>query len=261
MSFEHLKNFEGMMNFKASSICTSWGEIKTSEYFDGYPNYDYFPIMKNGSVLGLVIRAEGGSKEEVHFKGTKLFLNKETDILEVIYRFYDNYKHNVELEKPGLLILVDKDKPSGILTLADLNHEQVSALIWRIIKNVEVILKNNLGEITYDIMLDELGKKRADDIKKWVSNDENNKVELGYTNYLSLSDILNILKSKRNYCPLLTEVTKDHLTKQIINLRNKVSHHRVGKSLISKSEDIIKFYNTLIDLENIYVNINKKLLK
>ena len=144
MSFEHLKNFEGMMNFKASSICTSWSEIKTSEYFDGYPNYDYFPIMKNGSVLGLVIRAEGGSKEEVHFKGTKLFLDEEMDILDVIYRFYNNYKHDVEVEKPGLLILVNKDKPSGILTLADLNHEQVSALIWRIIKNVEINLKNAL---------------------------------------------------------------------------------------------------------------------
>lgn len=254
MAFDGLKNFAGMMNFKASSIGTKWDEIKTSDHFDEYPNYDYFPIMKDGSLVGMAIRDQYESKREVIFKETKLFLDEEADILDAIDRLKTNYKNNVGTDKPSFLILGRKEKPSRMLTFADLNCEEVSALIWRIIKNIEIILKKAIDEITYDMMVNSLGQERADRIKRWVENDQDGRVELGFVNYLSLKDIKKILEKQRNDFPDIYDVAKEHLTADVIKLRNNVSHHRVGKSLVSHREDIYNLHRTLKDLE--YLNRN-----
>lgn len=254
MAFDGLKNFAGTMNFKASSISTKWDKIKTSDHFDEYPNYDYFPVMKDGGLVGMVIRDQHGAEKKVPIEEKGLFLNEDADILDAIDRFKTNYKKDVGTDKPGFLILGNKEKPSGMLTFADLNREEVSALIWRIIKHIEIILKEAIGEITYDMMADTLGQERADRIKEWVDNDQDGRVELGFVNYLSLKDIKKILGKQRDHFSDIYGIAKGHLTEDVIKLRNKVSHHRVGKSLLSHREEIYNLHRTLKDIE--YLNRN-----
>jgi len=100
MAFENLKNFADMLNFKASSISTKWNDVKTSDHFYEYSNYDYFPILKNEILVGMAFRNQVGSQEKIE-PNNNSFLQEDSDILDVINRFNTNYKNDEEKDKAG----------------------------------------------------------------------------------------------------------------------------------------------------------------
>lgn len=257
MAFDNLKDFADMLNFKAFSISTKWNDVKTSDHFYEYPNYDYFPILKGGILVGMVFGNQVGSKEEIELCDST-FLQEDADILDVIDGFKINYKNAREKDKAGFLILGGKEEPLGMLTFADLNSEEVSALVWRIIKSVEIALEKNIGEITYDMIVNSLDLGKAERIRKWVEENQDNRLDLGFVNYLSLSDIKKVVKKWKGCFPEMWRITNGHLTGKIIKLRNKVSYHRVGKSLLTNREGIYELHESLKDLDFLYANISGK---
>lgn len=254
MAFENLKNFADMLNFKASNISTKWDGVKTSDYFYEYPNYDYFPILKDKKLVGMSFRNSDDHKEEIDLQDSN-FLQEEADILDVIDRLKTNYRNCGE--KAGFLILGSKEKPRGLITFADLNREEVSALIWRIIKSVEINLKKCLAGLTRETIVNSLQKERVEDLEKRKNGDQKTRMDLDFVNYLSLGDIKKIVNKQKNYLPNVYEITKSHLTKDVINLRNNVSHHKVRKSLISNREEIYKLHRTLSDFDYLHANLSR----
>ena len=254
MAFENLKNFADMLNFKASSISTKWEHVKTSDYFDKYPNYDYFPILKDKKLVGMSLRNQEVYKVDIVIKDCS-FLHEGADILDAIDLFKTNYRNCGD--KAGFLILGCKKEPLGMITFADLNREEVSALIWRTIKSVEINLKKCLTGLTRETIVNSLHKKRVEDLEKRENADKKTRMDLDLVNYLSLDDIKKIVNKQKNYLPDVYEITKGHLTKDVINLRNNVSHHKVRKSLIFNREEICKLHRTLSDLDYLHAKLSR----
>lgn len=255
MVFDGLKALLTDLNFNASSICTSWDEIKSSEHFCDYSNYDYFPVTNNGILTSIVCRTQNNSKEEIKLT-QNFYLKKEANILDVVNAFKTNYCKPIGNVKPKFLILGSKEQPTGMLTFADLNREEVSVLIWRTIKNVEILLKKAIGEVTNDEIELSLGSKTANRIKESFEDDNKNGLDLNLINYLSLDQIKEVLKKCKSDS-VVWDNTKGRLTHGIVEFRNRVSHHRTKKSLISKDQEIKKLHESLQNLECLYVKLNE----
>lgn len=259
MVFDGLKELMTDLNFNASSICTSWNEIKTSEHFCDYPMYDYFPVTNNGVLTSMVCRTRNKTKEEIKL-ADDFFLKKEASILDVIHKFKTNYKNRERLVEPGFLILGGKENPLGMLTFADLNREEVSALIWRIIMDLEISLKKTIGEITTECLKSALNPCKVSHIEDRYRKDKEKGLDLGLVNYLSLPDLKKILKKCGPHSMELN-IKKCCLTEEVIDFRNRVSHHKIKMSLISSFEDIYKLHNSLKNLQSLHVNLSQIMAK
>ena len=255
MVFDNLISFANDVDFQATSICTEWKSVKKYEDRDDYPNYDYFPEVENGKIVGFFGKDKQGNIKKV--KGKKsFFINEKTNILETIVSLNKNYSLlKNERIKGSFVILGTAEEPFGLITLADLNKEPVSILIWRIIRRVEMNLKKKIGEVDPKQL-----KKAIDDenkfsnITKRHNKLEKNRMDIDLANVLSLSEIMKLIKDKREFSNL-NSLLSEKLDQNIIDFRNKVSHHRTYKSLLTQAKEIQKLYIALENLDQIIQHI------
>lgn len=256
MEFDNLRKFSKELGFKAENICTEWGQVKGSDCFDKFQQFDFFPEMDENGIVSMRFRTVNGGCNSV--KITKRYtVQKNTDIFDIICKFHNNIKNSNGKMSERFLIVGNKEHPSGLITLAGLNKEEVSALMWRIIRNIEISIKKAIGPMDESMVRNALDEKRSNKLIDNYRKEVKEKLDLGLTNLLSIEEIRLLLKNRSFKLEQIPQGIKSNFTKDVVRLRNRVSHHTVERNLITNTNEFVHLYQTMRKVEQISMELSK----
>lgn len=190
-----------------------------------FENVDYAPVLKDGVLFGYVNRKDldgsidttcGKSSREL----TELTKISPQTILENVLKLLIN---------EPVLFVVENDDLVGIITRADVNKRAFRTLFYIVITELESLLANLVEtHLPCTEYLHLAGEERAKEVlyNYWRAKAGN--VETQLEQYLSFSDIFNLIsRSKnRNVWQLLGYKSRRQVERlgTLVDLRNRVMH-------------------------------------
>jgi predicted transcriptional regulator len=201
-------------------------------------NIDYAPLLKGDAFIGYVHRknlanAKGKTCRHVAKEAaTNNRISPKISLDDVLGRLVDE----------PFLFVVKNERLEGIITRADMNRRAFRTLFYVVLSELEDLLVNLIQILLpCERSLYLLGEDRAKDIlyNYWKAKARN--MEISIEQYLSFSDILNIIiKSKNLKVWALLRCTSRKCVEKLnslVNLRNKVMH---STRLLVDREDCIE---------------------
>ncbi len=200
-------------------------------------NIDYAPLLKGNVFIGYVYRkdlanAKGKTCRHVAIEAANNRISPKISLDDVLGRLVDE----------PFLFVVKNERLEGIITRADLNRRAFRTLFYVVLSELEDLLVNVIQILLpCERSLHLLGEERVKDIlyNYWKAKAHN--MEISIEQYLSFSDILNIIiKSKNLKVWALLRCTSRKCVEKLnslVDLRNKVMH---STRLLADREDCIE---------------------